>query len=210
MIQIIDLFLHLDKYLGQIILSYQNYVYFLLFLIIFAETGLVIAPFLPGDSLLFAIGTFSAIGSLNIYFSLALLTFAAVLGDSLNYYLGKTIGRRAFTDDGKFFLNKKHLEAAERFYEKHGARTIILARFLPIIRTFAPFVAGTGHMKYSRFFKYNVLGAFLWVWLFVLGGFLFGNIPIVRDNFSIVILAIVGISLLPVIIPFILKKLTHK
>jgi membrane-associated protein len=197
---LISFILHIDKHLSSIISIYGVAVYLLLFFIIFIETGLVIMPFLPGDSLLFAAGAFASIKALNIYLLLLLCSLAAILGDSANYWIGNRIGRRLFMIKGKWLLNEKHLESTERFYEKHGGKTIIIARFIPIIRTFAPFVAGAGSMCYTRFLAYNILGGILWVFLFVLGGYFFGNIPIVKNNFSVVILAIIFISVLPLII----------
>ena len=167
---IMDLFMHLDKYLGAIINQYGIIVYFLLFFIIFIETGLVITPFLPGDSLLFAAGTFAVIGSLNIFYVLILLSIAAILGDSFNYFLGFKFGRKAFKKDKGIFLNKQYLLKTENFYEKHGSKTIIFARFIPIVRTFAPFVAGIGRMRYKKFLVYNIIGGIFWVCLFVLAG----------------------------------------
>ncbi|MGH7510458.1 MAG: DedA family protein [Gemmatimonadales bacterium] len=193
----IDFFLHLDQHLSQIISQYGIWTHLILFLIVFCETGLVITPFLPGDSLLFAAGTFAALGALDLWLVVTLLIIAAIVGDTVNYWVGAYIGPRAFRGDVRF-LRKEYLDRTHAFYEKHGGKTIILARFIPIIRTFAPFVAGVGAMSYPRFITYNVAGAFLWVGLFVLGGYFFGNIPVVRDNFTIVILAIIAISVMPI------------
>jgi membrane-associated protein len=195
--RIIDLFLHLDQHLGQLISQYGTWTHLILFLIVFCETGLVITPFLPGDSLLFAAGTFAAIGALDLWLIITLLILAAILGDTVNYWVGAYIGPRAFKGDMRF-LRKEYLDRTHAFYEKHGGKTIILARFVPIIRTFAPFVAGVGAMSYGKFITYNVVGAVLWVGLFVLGGFFFGNITVVRENFTLVILAIIAISVLPI------------
>ena len=192
-----DFFLHLDKHLSQIISQYGIWTHLILFLIVFCETGLVVTPFLPGDSLLFAAGTFAALGALDLWLIVILLILAAIVGDSVNYWVGGYIGPRAFRGDIRF-LRKEYLDRTHAFYEKHGGKTIILARFVPIIRTFAPFVAGVGAMSYSKFLTYNVAGAVLWVGLFVLGGYFFGNIPLVRDNFSVVILAIIAISVMPI------------
>ena len=202
---LINLFLHLDVYLSSLAESYGVWVYLILFFTIFAETGLVVTPFLPGDSLLFAAGALAAIGSLNVVFLAVLLIVAAVLGDSLNYAIGKYIGPRVFRKEKSRIFNKRHLELTQRYYDKHGAITIVLARFIPIIRTFAPFVAGVGHMKYSKFLKYNIGGAIAWIVLFVFAGYFFGNIPIVRDNFSLVIIAVIAISLLPIIVKIVIN-----
>lgn len=195
--QIVDLFLHLDQHLGQLILKYGTWTHLILFLIVFCETGLVITPFLPGDSLLFAAGTFAALGALDLWTVVVLLIVAAILGDTVNYWIGSYVGPRAFRGDMRF-LRKEYLDRTHAFYEKHGGKTIILARFVPIIRTFAPFVAGVGAMSYGKFITYNVVGAVLWVGIFVPGGYFFGNIPVVRENFTIVILAIIAISVLPI------------
>ena len=197
--QFVDLFLHLDTHLSQVISQYGTWTYLILFLIVFCETGLVVTPFLPGDSLLFAAGTFAALGDLDVRAMILLLVVAAILGDTVNYWVGAAIGPRAFQGNHRF-LKKEHLDRTHAFYEKHGGKTIILARFVPIIRTFAPFVAGVGAMSYGRFLTYNVVGAILWVALLVLAGYFFGNIPIVRENFTIVILAIVAISVMPIVV----------
>ena len=194
---IVDLFLHLDQHLGQLISQYGTWTHLILFLIVFCETGLVVTPFLPGDSLLFAAGTFAAIGALDLWLIVVLLIIAAIIGDTVNYWIGAYIGPRAFRGDIRF-LRKEYLDRTHAFYEKHGGKTIILARFLPIIRTFAPFVAGVGAMSYPKFITYNVVGAVLWVGLFVLGGYFFGNITIVRENFTLVILAIIALSVMPI------------
>jgi len=197
--RIIDLFLHLDQHLGQLITQYGTWTHLILFLIVFCETGLVVTPFLPGDSLLFAAGTFAALGALDLWIVVLLLILAAIAGDTVNYWIGAYIGPRAFRGDIRF-LRKEYLDRTHAFYEKHGGKTIIMARFVPIIRTFAPFVAGVGAMSYPRFITYNVVGAMLWVGLFVLGGYFFGNISVVRENFTLVILAIIAISVLPIVI----------
>jgi membrane-associated protein len=194
---VMDLFLHLDDHLSQIIARYGVWTHLILFLIVFAETGLVVTPFLPGDSLLFAAGTFAALGSLDVWLVVALLIGAAILGDTVNYWVGAWIGPRAFSGNVRF-LRKDYLDRTHAFYEKHGGKTIILARFVPIIRTFAPFVAGVGAMSYPKFITYNVVGAVLWVGLFVPAGYFFGNIPAVRENFTVVILAIIAISVVPI------------
>ena len=200
--QLIDMFLHLDRELNFVIDQYGAWVYLILFLVIFCETGLVVTPILPGDSLLFAAGSFAAIGSLDVPLLLVLLSFAAILGDSVNYACGSYIGARVFRNEGGGLLKKEYLDRTHRFYEKHGGKTIILARFVPIIRTFAPFVAGVGRMSYLRFTSYNVLGGIAWVGLFVGAGHAFGNIPIVRGNFTLVMLAIVFVSVLPGLIEY--------
>ncbi len=197
----IDFFLHLDKHLAEIIANYGVWTNLILFLIVFAETGLVVTPFLPGDSLLFAAGTFAALGSLDPVILILLLSAAAILGDTVNYWVGAYIGPRAFSGEVRW-LRKEYLDRTHAFYEKHGGKTIILARFIPIIRTFAPFVAGVGTMTYSRFLLYNVVGGVVWVTLFVLAGYYFGNLPAVRQNFSYVILAIIVISVMPIVLEF--------
>lgn len=199
---LIDLFLHLDQHLSVIIQNYGTWTYVILFLIIFMETGLVVTPFLPGDSLLFAAGTFAALGSLNVFLLFALLFVAAVIGDTVNYWIGHAIGPRVFEQDIRF-LKREYLERTQQFYEKHGGKTIVLARFVPIVRTFAPFVAGVGTMSYSRFIFYNIFGGFLWTALFIFGGYFFGNIPVIRENFELVIVAIILISILPMAIEFV-------
>jgi len=199
---VIDVFLHLDKYLSVIIQSYGLLTYLILFIIIFAETGLVVMPFLPGDSLLFAAGAFAATGALDIKLLLATLSIAALLGDTVNYTMGKFIGKKIYEQETVKFIKKEHLLKTHRFYEKHGAITIIIARFIPIIRTFAPFVAGIGEMRYLKFMSYNISGGLLWVFLFVAGGYFFGNLPVVKNNFSLFIMAVILISVMPVIIGF--------
>jgi membrane-associated protein len=196
----IDLVLHLDRHLSGIIHDYGAWTYALLFLIVFCETGLVVTPFLPGDSLLFAVGTFAAIGALDLVLVMLVLLVAAVLGDAVNYAIGSRLGPAVFRRDDVRYLNRRHLERTHEFYERYGAKTIVIARFVPIVRTFAPFVAGIGRMRYGHFLFYNVAGALLWILSLVLGGYLFGNIPVVRRNFSLVIFAIIILSILPGII----------
>jgi membrane-associated protein len=198
---LVDFVLHLDKHLNEIIQNFGLWTYLILFVIIFMETGLVVTPFLPGDSLLFAAGSFAALGSLNVFVLFILLSFAAILGDTVNYMIGHYIGPRAFSGNIRF-LKVEYLDRTHEFYERHGGKTIILARFIPIIRTFAPFVAGIGAMTYPKFLVYNVVGGVLWVGLFVFGGYYFGNLPIVKENFALVILAIIFISVLPGVIEF--------
>lgn len=192
--------LHFDDILSGVIAQYGPWTYAILFLIVFAETGLVVTPFLPGDSLLFATGTFAGLGALNPWLLVLLLSAAAVTGDSVNYAIGRHIGPRIFRSETHLLFKREYLDRTQNFYRVHGAKTIVFARFVPIIRTFAPFVAGIGHMPYRQFFLYNVTGGALWVFLFIFGGVLFGNIPVVRENFTIVILGIIGVSLLPGII----------
>jgi len=196
----IDVALHLDRYLNGVIQDYGVWTYLILFLIVFCETGLVVTPFLPGDSLLFAVGTFCATGTLDLWLSMLLLASAAVLGDAVNYAIGARLGPAVFRRDDVRFLNRKHLDRTHEFYERYGPVTIVIARFVPIVRTFAPFVAGIGRMSYARFAFYNVTGALLWVLSLVLAGYAFGNIPIVRKNFSLVIIAIIILSVLPAVI----------
>jgi membrane-associated protein len=202
----IEFILHLDKHLNYILESYGVWCYLLFFVIIFAETGLVVTPFLPGDSLLFALGTFAATGSLKAAWLFVVLSAAAVLGDSANYAIGKYFGLVILKREGAWFLKKEHIERTHRFYEKYGAKTIVLARFVPIVRTFAPFIAGVGKMTYFRFFSYNVVGGLLWVALFLFGGFFFGNIPVIKRNFTLTIFAIIIISILPAVIEVIKEK----
>jgi membrane-associated protein len=204
---LIDFILHLDKYLNQIIQTYGIWTYLLLFLVIFMETGLVITPFLPGDSLIFAAGAFAAQGSLNVFVLFILLSLAAILGDTVNYWIGHYIGPKAFSGNVRF-LKKEYMDRTHAFYEKHGGKTIILARFIPIIRTFAPFVAGIGAMTYSHFIVYNVIGGVMWVALFTFGGYFFGNLPFVKDNFIIVLITIIFISVLPAVVEFVRARLS--
>jgi membrane-associated protein len=198
--QILDWIIHLDQHLGELITQMGGWFYALVVAIIFGETGLVIAPFLPGDSLLFAVGAFAAKPeyNLNVWYLLPMLIVAAVIGDAVNYAVGKWVGPQVFKRDTGWLLNKQHLYRAQAFYDKHGGKAIVLARFLPILRTFAPFVAGIGGMQYGKFWMYNVVGGIAWVSLFLLGGYVFGNQEIVKRNFHVVILAIVAISALPV------------
>ncbi len=202
----LDFIIHLDKYLVSIIDLFGVHTYIILFAIIFAETGLVVFPFLPGDSLLFVVGTLAGSGFLNIWFVYFSLLLAAVLGDTVNYWIGHHFGARVFNQKKSRIFNPSHIEKTRDFFEKHGGKTIILARFLPIIRTFAPFVAGMGNMHYNTFLSYNIIGAVLWVSLLTFAGYFLGGLPIVKNNFEIAIFTIIGISLLPPIIEFVKHK----
>ncbi len=204
--QLIDLVVHMDHHLGELINLFGPWIYVLLFLIIFAETGLVVMPFLPGDSLLFALGALAASQKLDLFWLLGLLSVAAILGDSVNYWVGTILGPKIFRGEDVRFLNKKHLDKAHVFFERYGGKTIILARFLPFLRTFAPFVAGMARMTYRRFMLYNVIGGLVWIFLFVLMGYQFANIPFVKDNFGMVVLGIIPITLIPIVIEFILER----
>jgi membrane-associated protein len=201
-----DLVIHLDRHLSAVIQDYGAWTYLLLFLIVFCETGLVVTPILPGDSLLFAVGTFAAAGALDLTLVLLLLSVAAIAGDTVNYAIGYRLGPRIFRRQSVRFLNRAYLDRTHRFYERHGAKTIVIARFVPIIRTFAPFVAGIAQMSYGRFIAYNVIGGVSWVCLLVLGGYAFGNLPAVKQNFTLVIFAIIGVSLLPGVIEFLRQR----
>lgn len=203
---IVDFILHIDHYLAEIIASTGLWTYAILFIIIFIETGLVVTPFLPGDSLLFAAGALAATtGELNVLALFGLLALAAVLGDTANYWIGHAVGPKAFSGNSRF-LKKEYLERTHQFYEKHGGKTILLARFIPIIRTFAPFVAGVGEMTYTHFITYNVVGGILWTAIFIFGGYFFGNIPFVQNNFSLVVIAIILISVLPAVVEIIRNR----
>ena len=207
--QLLNIFLHLDKNLALVISQYGNLTYGLLFLIIFMETGFVVTPFLPGDSLLFAAGALSATTSLKIYFVFFLLLLAAVLGDTVNYWAGHYVGPKVFEKDSKLF-KRQHLLRAHKFYEKYGGQAIVLARFIPIVRTFAPFVAGIAKMSYSHFLAYNLLGGTLWVSLFVWGGYFFGNLPFVKANFHYVVVVIVLLSISPIVFEWAKAKTAKK
>jgi membrane-associated protein len=198
----IEILLHLDKHLDLVIRNYGFWTYGIFFLIIFLETGLVVTPFLPGDSLLFAAGTFAALGALDAMWLVIFLSIAAIAGDTVNYWIGYIIGPKVFTKEKSIFLNKEYLHRTHQFYEKYGGKTIILARFIPIIRTFAPFVAGIGSMTYGHFIIYNISGGISWVAIFVFGGYFFGNIPFIKHNFSLAIATIIFLSILPGIIEF--------
>jgi membrane-associated protein len=204
--EIIDFILHIDDYLVRLISDYGPLIYGILFLIVFCETGLVVTPFLPGDSLLFAAGALAAsTGQMNVWLLFVLLSIAAILGDSVNYAIGRRLGTRIFSDDARI-LKTSYLKRTEAFYEKHGNRTIIMARFVPIVRTFAPFVAGVGSMNYTRFITYNVVGGVVWVALFLAAGYLFGNVPFVKENFELVAIGIVLVSVLPMVFELIKER----
>jgi len=207
---LIDLLIHLDVHLNQLIVHYGTLTYLILFLVIFAETGFVVTPFLPGDSLIFAAATFAANGAFNIHLLFVILSIAAILGDTINYWIGNYFGPRIANSENIRFINKSHLEKTHKFFEKYGGKTIIIARFVPIVRTFAPFVAGIGSMTYKKFISYNVVGAILWVGLFCYGGYYFGNLSFVKNNFTFVIFAIIFLSILPPIIEFINHKREKK
>jgi membrane-associated protein len=202
----IEIFLHLDTHLSAVIQAYGGWTYLILLLIIFCETGLVVTPILPGDSLLFAIGSFAALGALKLEYLLAGLSIAAIAGDSVNYAVGHYMGPKVFSKKDSRIFKKEYLDKTHRFYEKYGAKTIIFARFVPIVRTFAPFVAGIGAMSYGKFLTYNVVGGIAWICLFVLGGYFFGGLPIVKENFTLVILAIIALSIMPGVIEFIRSR----
>ena len=199
--KLIDFIIHIDAHLAEIIRDYGLWTYAVLFLIIFAETGLVVTPFLPGDSLLFAAGAFCAKPEtgLNVHLMAILLFVAAVIGDTLNYWIGSKFGPAVFKREDSVFLRRKHLDRAHAFFERYGGRAIILARFVPIVRTFVPFVAGVGQMSYARFIAYNIIGGFIWIYFFTYAGFIFGNQPFVQKNFKLVILAIIFLSVLPMV-----------
>lgn len=208
LVHAVNFFLHIDVYLGQLISTYGVATYLILFIVIFIETGLVFTPFLPGDSLLFAAGAFAALDSLNIFSLLILLSIAAILGDTVNYWIGHFFGDKIVANP-KIPINKEHIEETQKFFDKHGGKTIVLARFVPIVRTFAPFVAGIGRMTYGKFISYNVIGGLLWVFAATLAGYFFGNIPVVQENFSLIVVAIVLISVVPMLVPL-GKKLIKK
>lgn len=204
--EFVDLFLHLDTHLYAAIQHYGGWIYLILFLIIFCETGLVITPILPGDSLLFAAGTFAASGALEAWWLVILLSIAAVAGDAVNYAIGHFMGPKVFSQQDGRFLKKEYLDRTHQFYEKYGGKTIIIARFVPIVRTFAPFVAGVGSMTYWRFASYNVIGGIVWVVICVFAGYVFGNLPVVKENFTLVILAVIFLSILPGLIEFLRQR----
>lgn len=204
--QLLDFVLHLDKHLDSIITTFGSWTYVLLFAVIFCETGLVITPFLPGDSFLFALGTLSALGSIDIYILIPLLIIAAVVGDNLNYFIGRRIGSKVFYLENSRFLNKEYLQKTHEYYEKYGGKTLIFARFMPFVRTFAPFVAGVGNMTYIKFLTFSIAGGVAWISSLTLIGYFFGNIPVVKNSFSIVIVSILVISVVPGIYEFVRMK----
>ena len=207
MTQFIDIILHLDQHLMSWISIFGPWIYVLMFLVIFCETGLVVTPFLPGDSLLFALGALAALqDGLDVYLLLGTLTIAGILGDTLNYHVGKYLGPKVFERENRFF-KKEYLLQTQAFYEKWGAFTIVAARFAPIARTFAPFVAGIGAMNYKKFLSYNIFGAITWVFTFILAGYFFGNLPVVKRNFHIVIFGVIFVSVLPMLVPWIKSKM---
>ncbi len=208
--EIIDFFLHVDKHLVEIVSNYGTWTYAILFLVIFCETGLVVTPFLPGDSLLFAAGAIASTGSLNVHFLFLLLLAAAIIGDTVNYHVGYFLGPKFLEKNKSRFIKREYLERTHQYFEKYGGKTIIIARFVPIIRTFAPFMAGIGSMTYRHFICYNVIGAIMWVSLFTYAGFFFGEIPVVKKNFTLVILAIIFISVLPAVIEVVKAKRAAK
>lgn len=202
----VDFVLHLDTHLSALVSAYGLLTYAILFAIVFAETGFVVTPFLPGDSLLFAAGAIAALGSLNIWLIVVLLTLAAIAGDTVNYWIGHFFGRKIVDNPKITFINQEHIDKTEQFYKKHGAKTIILARFVPIVRTFAPFVAGVGLMHYSTFILYNVVGGVVWVALFSLLGYFFGNMAFIKENFHYAVFVIIGLSLVPIAYEYIQHK----
>ena len=206
----IDIVLHLDKHLQALIATHGTWVYLVLFLIIFCETGLVVAPFLPGDSLLFVAGAIAANGSMEVHLLAGLLAAASFMGDNTNYWIGRFIGPRVFSREGSLLLNPNHLKYTQAFYDKHGGKTVIIARFVPIVRTFAPFVAGIGKMIVPRFMSFAIGGALLWIGSLVYAGYFFGNIPWVKKNLSLVIIGIVILSILPGIVEFMRRKLAAR
>jgi membrane-associated protein len=206
----IDIVLHLDRYLQVLIQNYGVWIYMILFLIIFCETGLVVTPFLPGDSLLFVAGALAATGSMHVHTLFLVLVAASILGDNTNYWIGRFFGPKVFSRDGSLLLNPKHLERTQGFYDRHGGKTVVIARFVPIVRTFAPFVAGIGRMLYPRFVMFAVIGAVLWIGSLVYAGYFFGNIPWVKSNLSLVIIGIVVLSILPGIIEFLRRRFSAR
>lgn len=203
---IVSFILHIDVHMAELVAQYGPLTYGILFSIVFAETGFIVTPFLPGDSLLFAIGALSALGSFNLWLSLAVLATAAILGDTVNYWIGHFFGQKIVDNPNIPFINQEHIDKTQTFYKKHGGKTIVLARFVPIVRTFAPFVAGIGKMDYSQFFLYNIVGGLTWVFSFTLLGYFFGNLPAVKENFTFAVLGIIAVSVLPMVWEFVKEK----
>jgi membrane-associated protein len=206
LLNFIDIFIHLDQHLSLLIQSFGGWAYLIVFLVIFCETGLVVTPILPGDSLLFGLGAIAAMGALKVEWLFVMLSIAAIAGDTVNYMIGHYVGPRVFARESGRFFKKEYLERTHRFYGKYGGKTIVIARFVPIIRTFAPFVAGIGSMTYSRFIVYNIVGGISWIALFIFGGYYFGNLSIVKRNFTLVIFAIIFISILPGVIEYVRQR----
>ena len=206
LLNFIDIFIHLDQHLSLLIQSFGGWAYLIVFLVIFCETGLVVTPILPGDSLLFGLGAIAAMGALKVEWLFVMLSIAAIAGDTVNYMIGHYVGPRVFARESGRFFKKEYLERTHRFYEKYGGKTIVIARFVPIIRTFAPFVAGIGSMTYSRFIVYNIVGGISWIALFIFGGYYFGNLSMVKRNFTLVIFAIIFISILPGVIEYVRQR----
>jgi len=207
---LVDFIVHIDRHLADMAVSYGPWLFLILFLIIFAETGLVVTPILPGDSMLFVTGAIAATGAFDIHLMVLTLIVAAILGDSVNYQIGKAIGLKVFDNPNSRIFKREYLDKTHAFYERHGGKTVIIARFAPIVRTFAPFVAGVGAMTYPRFFAYNVIGGILWVASFSYAGYFFGNLPVVKQNLSLLILAIVVLSILPGVIAYLRRRMTSK
>ncbi len=207
---LIEIFLHLDVHLGELTAQYGTFTYAILFFVIFAETGFVFTPFLPGDSLLFALGTLAALGSLNIYFCFFLVVAAALSGDNVNYWIGHFLGSKILKKNSGRLIKKEYLEKTNSYFEKYGGKTIIIARFVPIVRTFTPFTAGLGRMRYAKFISYSIIGATLWSGLLVFVGYYFGNLPFIKENFSLAILAVILISILPAILEMVRIKFFSK
>lgn len=208
---VVDFILHIDQHLQFLVTQYGTWIYVILFILIFCETGLVVTPFLPGDSLLFAAGSISAVGQMNVHLLVLLLLIAAIIGDAVNFAIGKYFGKRLFANPQSKIFKQIYLHKTENFYQQHGGKTIIIARFMPIIRTFAPFVAGMGHMNYVHFIRYNCIGAVIWVLMFSYAGYFFGNLSYIKENLSLVLITIIAISLLPAIIEILRHKLSsHK
>jgi Uncharacterized membrane-associated protein len=208
--QTIDIFLHLDKYLSAVTQQYGVLSYMIIFVIVFCETGLVVTPFLPGDSLIFAVGALSANGAFNIFVFYIILVFAAILGDTVNYHIGQLLSNKVESKENIRFIKREYLEKTQTFFNRHGGKTIIIARFIPIIRTFAPFVSGVGKMSYLKFLSYNIIGGTAWVAIALFSGYFFGNLPLVKENFSTAVLGIIFVSLIPVILAYLKNKVTKK